>query len=67
MLLMPQAQKISTDGLRWLNKSFNVLFLWMGLFLELASVHGSQTGKETLPSLFGWTTCSWDFGHSVQE
>lgn len=28
----------------------------MGLFLELASVHGRETGKETLPFLFFWIT-----------
>lgn len=43
---MSQAEKISTDGQRQLNKSFNVLFLWVGLFLEPASVNGSQTGKK---------------------
>lgn len=42
--------KISTDGLRGLNKSFNVLFMWTALFLELSYVQGSQTEKRSSSS-----------------
>lgn len=57
--------KISTDGLRGLNKSFNVLFLCTVLFHELSYVQGIQTEKIS-SSIFCWNTWGWDFGHGIK-